>query len=295
MNSHSEQSYNLDKNFLIEWAINICSIAEGVTYFVRKEHPEYTSTEKRLISQFMVQEAMLRLDSAIVLLENGSTILRTKEDSAYIDPFSIMTLVRSIYEIMAFHHYYIYLPNEDTISDVLFKLWKMSGISNRLSVIPDAPDLKEKYNQCQTEYEKLKQEIEESEFFKKAKQPKIIKNAMTQLKLLKIKHDSDGYNVETISYENASEEVFKNTAAERNAKIIYKHLSSISHPSYMNVLQLGAHDGTFNKFTQDQIIRGIQFLKKLLEEMVEVIPEAKEYIENLSPGLKNCYDASSIK
>ena len=103
----------MEKNSLLYEAKIMCNIANGLTNYLFANHREYLNNEVKKYSISLLKIAVLRMDSCTVLLENGSSVFIAENNSKFIDPFSISTLVRSIYEVLAVHYYYFYLhPND---------------------------------------------------------------------------------------------------------------------------------------------------------------------------------------
>ena len=100
----------ISKEELLYVSEQMGSLIMGMIDFVQTNNKQCLNCEKKAISQFVMQNAMLRFTSAITLLRYGTYTMPLRDGSPYIDPFSILTLVRAIYENLAFHHYFIYLP-----------------------------------------------------------------------------------------------------------------------------------------------------------------------------------------
>lgn len=285
--AHKSDSSSKDiigKDTLLHEAKLMCSIADGLIRFVNIKHPELLKNERKKYSLFFLKNALLRMDSCIVLLENGSSLLKCKDGSMFINPFSILTLIRSIYESLVVHYYYILIPGEKCVSDTLICLWKMSGMKNRLTVAADVPAFHEKYCLEKAEYEILKDNIKKSVVYTNTSddEQKLLRKAMKELSLFKITKNGRKYVVTPSSYGKACSDIFSDTSIETKALIIYKHLSAISHPSYLNCIQTRAHDGSYNHYTETTFEGGIIYIKKLIDDVLQVIPEGQKYIGSLS-------------
>lgn len=290
----------IGKDTLLHEAKLMCSIADGLIRFVNIKHPELLKNEKKKYSLFFLKNALLRMDSCIVLLEKGSSLLKCKDGSTYIDPFSIMTLVRSIYESLVVHYYYIYTPQEGCVADILIRLWKMSGMKNRhikemKDIIP--LDLKDKFLRENKKYNESIKHVKSSEIYKNTSKDGrvLLDKAMNELISLKIRKESDEYIVEQISFSKAYQDIFSDTTLRQKASIIYKHLSAISHPSYLNCIQSREHDGTYNSYVEVGFEGGIIYLRKLIADVIKVIPETEQYVASLSTEKKVWLKAWEIK
>ena len=85
-------------------------------------------------------------------------------------------------------------------------------------------------------------------------------------------------------------EIFKGTFIEKSATIVYKLLSAISHPSYLNYMQIKNYSGTYNKYTETTIEGGIIYLRRLMSDVLKVMPEGNQYIDTLSSNIKSWYN-----
>lgn len=300
--AHKSNSCSKDligKDTLLHEAKLMCSIADGLIRFVNIKHPELLKNKRKKYSLFFLKNALFRMDSCIVLLENGSSLLKCKDGSTYIDPFSILILVRSIYESLVVH-YYICAPQEDCVADILIRLWKMSGMKNRHTkemnnIIPK--DLKDKFLRENQEIKESKTYVTSSEIYKNTSKEgrALLDKAMNELISLKIRKESDEYIVEQISFSKAYMDIFSDTTLRQKASIIYKHLSAISHPSYLNYIQSRKHDGAYNSYVEIGFEGGIIYLRKLIADVVKVIPESEQYISSLSTDKKDWLKAWEIK
>lgn len=286
-NGHKESLIGM-KSLLYE-ARQMCLIANDLLIFLNRNHPEIIKNDSKKYSLLILKAAIQRMDSCIVLLENGSSMFMTKNNIARIDPFSIACLVRSIYESMVVHYYYLYAHPNDCFTNILISLWKMSGIKNRLVIEPKEETLKIRYEHDKEEYDKLKEQIKLSEIYKSSTDQKLLKKAMNELVLLVFQKNGDLYDVKQTHYGTASKEIFAGTYLEPLSQSVYKFLSAISHPSYLNCIQTGEYSGLYNKYTETVFEGGIIFLKKLLDNILQVIPEGRDYITNLPQNKKICF------
>lgn len=284
----------ISKEELLYVSERMYSFIMDMVNFVQTNNKQCLNCEKKAISHFVMQNAMLRFASAITLLRYGAYTMPLRDGSPYIDPFSILTLVRAIYENLAFHHYFIYLPQDEKVSDVLIKLWKMTGIRNRIGDSFQKSAFKEKSERNAFEYEELKKSIKESDVFVNSSNKDLLRESMKSLKLLKFTCDDGLYAVEKISYSEAGNEIFKDTSLEGISKILYGYFSAISHPSYLNT-QVTFYDGRYNKFVQTSFVGSIGFMRKLIDEMSVVIPELQTFIDNLSEEEKALFESCKFK
>ena len=231
-----------DKDTLLTWAIQMFNIANGLMNFMN--NAEYLKNAKKKYSIFFLNNALHRMDSCIVLLKHGSLLLEEKDETPYIDPFSMATLVRSIYESLVLHYYYILLPQDEHVSDVFIGLWKMAGMYNRLKEDMSKTIFCSKYQKEYDEYQRLKSMVTLSALYENAPREtkKLLDLAMKELKILKIQVNVDSYIIKKMSYGMACGDIFKGTSIENSASIVYKLLSAISHPSYLNYIQIKAHN-----------------------------------------------------
>lgn len=209
------------------------------------------------------------------------------------DPFSMATLVRSIYESLVLHYYYILLPQDEHVSDVFIGLWKMAGMYNRLKEDMSKTIFCFKYQKEYDEYQRLKSMVTLSALYENAPREtkKLLDLAMKELKILKIQVNVDSYIIKKMSYGMACGDIFKGTSIENSASIVYKLLSAISHPSYLNYIQIKAHNGTYNKYTEIIIEGGFIYLRKLISDVLKVLPEGNQYMDTLPSNIKSWYNA----
>lgn len=285
-----KSSRKMEKNSLLYEAKIMCNIANGLTNYLFANHREYLNNEVKKYSISLLKIAVLRMDSCTVLLENGSSVFIAENNSKFIDPFSISTLVRSIYEVLAVHYYYFYLHPNDCYTNVLVSLWKMSGIKNRLTPDNCPIEFKDKYDNDKEIYSKLKVTVEDSEVYKKSSNQDLLKKSMKQLKLLKFQEEDNSYNVELVTYGPACKDIFAGTNLYKTHTFIYKLYSAISHPSYLNCIQVQEHNGAYNKYTETIFVGGILLLKRLIDNIIQVIPEGKEFVDSLPSNIKTCFD-----
>lgn len=286
-----------EKETLQNWAIQMCRIADGLLNFMNEVHSESLNNSKKKYSFFFLNNALHRMDSCIVLLKYGSLLLKGKDETPYVDPFSMITLVRSIYESLVIHYYYILLPQEETVSDIFIGLWKMSGMYNRLKEDMSKTIFSYKYQKEKDGYQRLKSMVMSSALYKNSPREtkNLLKLAMKELKILKIQTDGNSYKIKKISYEMACEEIFKETSIENMAAIVYKLLSAISHPSYLSHIQIKKHNGTYDKYTETIIEAGIIYLRKLISDVLKVMPEGNQYIDTLPSNIKSWYNAWDLR
>lgn len=284
----------ISKEELLYVSEQMGSLIMGMIDFVQTNNKQCLNCEKKAISQFVMQNAMLRFTSAITLLRYGTYTMPLRDGSPYIDPFSILTLVRAIYENLAFHHYFIYLPQDDKVLDVMIKLWKMTGIRNRIGDSFLKSAFKEESEQYALEYEDLKKSVKASDVFVNSSNKDLLKESMKSLKLLKFTCEDGLYAVEKISYSEAGNEIFKDTSLEGISNILYGYFSAISHPSYLNT-QVSFYDGRYNKFVQTAFVGSIGFMRKLIDEMKVIIPELQTYIDNFSEKDKALFESCKFK
>lgn len=280
-----------DKDTLLTWAIQMFNIANGLMNFMN--NPKYLKNAKKKYSIFFLNNALHRMDSCIVLLKHGSLLLEEKDETPYIDPFSMSTLVRSIYESLVLHYYYILLPQDEHVSDVFIGLWKMAGMYNRLKEDMSKTIFCSKYQKEYDEYQRLKSMVTLSALYENAPREtkKLLDLAMKELKILKIQVNVDSYIIKKMSYGMACGDIFKGTSIENSASIVYKLLSAISHPSYLNYIQIKAHNGTYNKYTEIIIEGGIIYLRKLISDVLKILPEGNQYMDTLPSNIKSWYNA----
>ena len=282
----------MDKETLLTLATQMCNIANGLLNFMNNKHTEHINNARKKSSIFFLNNALHRMDSCVVLLKYGSLSLKGKYETPYTDPFSMTILVRSIYESLVLHYYYILLPQEEHVSDVFIGLWKMSGMYNRLKEDMSETIFSTKYQKEKDEYQRLKSMVMSSVLYKNASREtkNLLDLAMKELKILKVQTDIDSYKIKKMTYGMACGEIFKGTFIEKSATIVYKLLSAISHPSYLNYMQIKNYSGTYNKYTETTIEGGIIYLRRLMSDVLKVMPEGNQYIDTLSSNIKSWYN-----
>ena len=215
----------------------------------------------------------------------GIDIYPGQTENKVIEPTSIISVVRSVYERMFIFHCIYVLPETREEQDIFFYIWLIKGLKNRQNI-----EATEQYKEKQLkEKEEIENEIEKIQ---------IITNSLNikrkaKEKILKIANDKDltpkGYKfiknsnnkivgIKKISLSGASNELFG-----KNFPPIYRFFSMHTHPSYLGTLQFSQlFDGKEDKSFMLILLKSIAlFQGKIIHDFVSTIEGAKEIYNNL--------------
>lgn len=259
-----------------------CKIMFNLSYNWRLKYKN--TNEKENFAFYMFQQQLANIKS-ILELSMGIDIYPDQTENKVIEPTSIISVVRSVYERMFIFHCIYVLPEAREEQDIFFYIWLIKGLKNRQNI-----EATEQYKEKQLkEKEEIENEIEKIQ---------IITNSLNikrkaKEKILEIANDEDltpkGYKfiknsnnkivgIEKISLSGASKELFG-----KNFPPIYRFFSMHTHPSYLGTLQFSQlFDGKEDKSFMLILLKSIAlFQGKIIHDFVSTIEGAKEIYNNL--------------
>lgn len=259
-----------------------CKIMFNLSYNWRLKYKN--TNEKENFAFYMFQQQLANIKS-ILELSMGIDIYPGQTENKVIEPTSIISVVRSVYERMFIFHCIYVLPETREEQDIFFYIWLIKGLKNRQNI-----EATEQYKEKQLkEKEEIENEIEKIQ---------IITNSLNikrkaKEKILKIANDKDltpkGYKfiknsnnkivgIKKISLSGASNELFG-----KNFPPIYRFFSMHTHPSYLGTLQFSQlFDGKEDKSFMLILLKSIAlFQGKIIHDFVSTIEGAKEIYNNL--------------
>lgn len=259
-----------------------CKIMFNLSYNWRLKYKN--TNEKENFAFYMFQQQLVNIKS-ILELSMGIDIYSGQTENKVIEPTSIISVVRSVYERMFIFHCIYVLPETREEQDIFFYIWLIKGLKNRQNI-----EATEQYKEKQLkEKEEIENEIEKIQ---------IITNSLNikrkaKEKILEIANDKDltpkGYKfikncnnkivgIKKISLSGASNELFG-----KNFPPIYRFFSMHTHPSYLGTLQFSQlFDGKEDKSFMLILLKSIAlFQGKIIHDFVSTIEGAKEIYNNL--------------
>lgn len=259
-----------------------CKIMFNLSYNWRLKYKN--TNEKENFAFYMFQQQLVNIKS-ILELSMGIDIYSGQTENKVIEPTSIISVVRSVYERMFIFHCIYVLPETREEQDIFFYIWLIKGLKNRQNI-----EATEQYKEKQLkEKEEIENEIEKIQ---------IITNSLNikrkaKEKILEIANDKDltpkGYKfiknsnnkivgIKKISLSGASNELFG-----KNFPPIYRFFSMHTHPSYLGTLQFSQlFDGKEDKSFMLILLKSIAlFQGKIIHDFISTIEGAKEIYNNL--------------
>ena len=259
-----------------------CKIMFNLSYNWRLKYKN--TNEKENFAFYMFQQQLANIKS-ILELSMGIDIYPGQTENKVIEPTSIISVVRSVYERMFIFLCIYVLPETREEQDIFFYIWLIKGLKNRQNI-----EATEQYKEKQLkEKEEIENEIEKIQ---------IITNSLNikrkaKEKILEIANDEDltpkGYKfiknsnnkivgIKKISLSGASKELFG-----KNFPPIYRFFSMHTHPSYLGTLQFSQlFDGKEDKSFMLILLKSIAlFQGKIIHDFVSTIEGAKEIYNNL--------------
>ena len=259
-----------------------CKIMFNLSYNWRLKYKN--TNEKENFAFYMFQQQLANIKS-ILELSMGIDIYPGQTENKVIEPTSIISVVRSVYERMFIFHCIYVLPETREEQDIFFYIWLIKGLKNRQNI-----EATEQYKEKQLkEKEEIENEIEKIQI--RTNSLNIKRKAKE--KILKIANDKDltpkGYKfiknsnnkivgIKKISLSGASNELFG-----KNFPPIYRFFSMHTHPSYLGTLQFSQlFDGKEDKSFMLILLKSIAlFQGKIIHDFVSTIEGAKEIYNNL--------------
>ena len=260
-----------------------CKIMFNLSYIWRLKYKNNNEKENFAFYMFQQQLASIR---SFVELSKGINIYTGQTENKVIEPTSIISIVRSIYERMFIFHCIYVLTKTEVEKNILFYIWCIKGLRNR-----------QKIKALEGENRK-KQKAEKQEISRLVKKIKNLANRLNIIddakrEILRIAKNEDltpkgykfiknSYNkiegIKEISLSGASNELFG-----KNFPPIYRFFSMHTHPSYLGTLQFSQlFDGKEDKSFMLILLTSIaMFQGKIIHDFVSTIEGAKEIFNNL--------------
>lgn len=241
--------------------------------------------EKDSIAQCMLQMMILKSRTLKSMLE-GVPLLPEKPDGRKIlDIPSLATIIRSIYELAFLFHNIFIRPDCDEERDILMYIWKIRGFNNRAQ--QDVPD--ELKGRLDAELEdisgyrhKAKAVAETLNIQESAKRLlyKAIDSPSCMMSGFKFEKDENDciVNFGVISY-TQSRALFDHN----NYAILYNFLSSLSHPSFLGVLQFGQMYGQDKDkdFSQSFLMTACICMSKFIRDFCMTVSDGLKIKEDV--------------
>lgn len=259
-----------------------CETMFKLSYNWRKQHK--ATNEKIDFAYYMFQQHLANM-RAILELSNGIEIYSNHPETKVIEPTTIISIVRSVYERMFIFHCIYVLPETEIEQDILFYLWIIKGLKNRqVGYVPQ--EFKEKKRKERAEINQLIAQIKDL-----SNRLNIIPDAINKIVDSAIdksltpkgyKYIKDANHViidfKEISLSKASIELMG-----ENFPPIYNYFSMHTHSSYLGTLQFSQlFDKEVNKdFMQTLIVSIALFQGKIISDFVNSVEGVKEIFETL--------------
>lgn len=130
-----------------------CKIMFNLSYNWRLKYKN--TNEKENFAFYMFQQQLANIKS-ILELSMGIDIYPGQTENKVIEPTSIISVVRSVYERMFIFHCIYVLPETREEQDIFFYIWLIKGLKNRQNI-----EATEQYKEKQLkEKEEIENEIE---------------------------------------------------------------------------------------------------------------------------------------
>lgn len=277
---------NVSKDEILDFMRNNveknCETMFKLSYNWRKLHK--ASSKKINYAYYMFQQHLANMRT-ILDLSKGIEIYTNHPETNVIEPTTIISIVRSVYERMFIFHCIYVLPETEIEQDILFHLWIIKGLNNRQGgYVPREFEEKQRKEKAEIVQliGKIKDLTNRLNITQKAK-AKILgyaKDKSLTPKGYKYIKDNNHTIVdfEEISLSKASKELLGTKFPP-----IYKYLSMHSHPSYLGTMQFSQlFDKEVNKdFMQTLIVSIALFQGKIISDFVNSVEGVKEIFETL--------------
>ena len=232
---------DLKFSFDLNQCLDDISSAMWKVFMIWRETHHLDVNEGDAIAQCMLQMMIVKSKTLKSLLAGVPLLDGASLGKKILDIPSLAAIIRCIYELAFLYHNIFVQPDNEEERAILMYIWKIRGLNNRAN--QDVPEILR---------EKKDAELEDiNEYRRKAKAFTDTLNIQESAKLKMYKAiDSDGCmmsgfriekdgNGRIVSFDKLSF-TQSNALFEHNYyAILYNHLSSLSHPSFLGVLQFG--------------------------------------------------------
>lgn len=244
-----------------------------------------SASEEDIVAQCLFQMMLCNTKSILALFEGIK--LTPKESIAILDPISMISILRSIYERTYIFHNVFVEPESIIEKRILFILWQIRGLNNRQKLGEIPTKYIDKQKKEKLDIETLKQEaiklLADLQIRTKAKNKIIdeVKSDSSSIKGYQFIKNSKGYisDFKTISLTSSPKELFEGNGFST----IYKLLSWHTHPSYLGVLQFGQmFDMGEDKTLASVVLQSIVFFhSKFINDFLSVVDGAEDVFKSL--------------
>lgn len=275
----------------------VCKVGFGVLDFIGKHPNECRNTVHKNISQLMLQMALVKLESIITLVKHPIELKLDKSSCPFIDPMSLVSTERSLYELLVVHHVILVQNKTTEQKEIAIKVWENAGLSNRLNLLP-SEILSDEANKIiandTNTIESNYKFIFESRLYKSLdeKGKNIIKKSCKKLKPIYFIEDQSKIAVHQVTFDGAYKILYSIDEDESIAMAQYRKMSFLSHPSFLGVLQFGLQSGAPDSYCSEPIMSSAHFCAKMIKEVVALIPESSPTFLNLD--IKHCSIISTL-
>lgn len=263
----------------------------GLLDYIR-ENPSICGTPKyKAVSQLMLQMSLVKLSSVIKLVEQPILLFASSAEVPYVDPMSLVSIERAIYELLAMHHFLFIENKTNEQKDFATKVWKVSGLSNRSNIVLSG-NIQARYQSKQDDelaaIESLKDEIHNSRFYKETndKGRHKIDDSCKKLKPLFISESEGKIEIHSVTFADACKYLYPQNSDNSVDKFAYKLMSFQSHPSYLGILQFGQQGNAPTCYWSATIKGAAHYCAKMIKETAMVVPEILMKLNELNSD--NC-------
>lgn len=262
----------------------------------KKNKSENAITEEEAVAQCMLQMIVARTRS-LLALSDGVSLSSKIEDIKLIDSIGMISVWRTMYEMVFMFHNIFIMPSFKEECKILFNIWQIRGYNNRQKC-DSSNILLSKYN-AQFNSEKIEISKLKKEVFQIIDTLNISQGAVEQIKMALKKESSmiSGFlfkkeNGKIISFEKISFEKSPSYLFKDGMDMLYTFLSMNSHASYLSVLQFGQ---LYNKNKEihflKTILTGVCFLASFfISDFCSYVKDAQSYYDMLSDQDKDMFD-----
>lgn len=292
---YNPEQYNQDMDNSLMVAHLTSKVGFGLMDYIRENSSICRTTKYKDISQLMLQMSLVKLGSAIKLVEQPIHLMASSVEVPYVDPMSLVSIERAIYELLAMHHFLFIENKTNEQKDFATKVWEVSGLSNRSNIVLPGniqARYQSKHDDELAAIESLKDEIHNSRFYKETndKGRRKIDDSCKKLKPLFISESEGKIEIHSVTFADACKYLYPQNSDNSVDKFAYKMMSFQSHPSYLGILQFGQQDNAPTCYWSATIKGAAHYCAKMIKEIVMVIPEISMILERLNVAHYNIID-----
>ena len=234
----------------------VCDGLFNLFFNWRKQSDKLKLAESDIIAQCILQIAICKIRTLLSMC-NGISIMPKDEHIKVIDVPSMISVLRSLYELtFVFHN--IYAEQDSPLErDIVLYIWEIRGLNNRqnlpyvpIEYVEKEDEEKKQISVLREKVELLAEKLHLSEELKKQLR-KVTASTSVDIKGYRFKKDIENKRIvafEDVRFKDGAEDLLKTNAPT------YRFLSIHGHPSYLGVLQFGQ---LFNNETDKEFLRTI--------------------------------------